>query len=69
MTNELEIRMADPMTDGGLRTGEEVIEDGNFVAEEHQTIDQVGADEASTTGDKDALALRRRQELHGRETR
>ena len=55
------------MADGRLGTSEEVIENGNFMAEDHETVNQMGTDKAGATGDKDALALRRREELDGGE--
>lgn len=38
-------------TYSGSGTGEEVVKDGDLVTEEHQSVDQVGTDETSTTGD------------------
>jgi hypothetical protein len=38
-------------THGSPGTGEEVVEDGDLVTEEHETIDQVRSDESSTTSD------------------
>ena len=67
VADHLEVGVADPMTDRGLRTGEKVVQDGNFMAKEHETVDEVGADKAGATGDKDALALRWREEPHRRE--
>jgi hypothetical protein len=49
VSNELKVGVTDPVRNGGPRTGEEVIENGNFVTEQHQSVDQVGADETSTT--------------------
>ena len=57
MADHLEVGVPDPVADGRLGAGEEVVEHCNFVPEEHEAIDEMGADEASTTGDKDALAL------------
>jgi hypothetical protein len=59
--------MSDPMTDGSLGTGEEVVEDGNVMAEEHKAIDEVRADETSTASDQDALALGGRKKFDRRE--
>jgi len=40
--------MADPPADVRLRPGKEVIDADNIVAHEHESIDQMRADEAST---------------------
>ena len=69
MTDHLEVGVPDPVADSRLGAGEEVVKHGDFVSEEHEAIDEMRTDEASTTGDKDTLALRGRQEPHGRETR
>ena len=55
------------MTDGRFGASEEVVEDGDLMAEEHKAVDQVRADETGATGDENALALGRREELDGRE--
>lgn len=65
MADHLKVGVAAPMSDGGLGTGEEVIEHGDLMAKKHQAIDQMGADEACAAGDKNALALVGRDELNG----
>ena len=57
VTNELEIRVSDPVTDCRLRTGEEVIDDSHLVPKEHQAVNEVRANETSSTSDENALAL------------
>lgn len=37
------------------------------MAEEHEAVNEVRADETGTTSDEDAFALGRREKLHGRE--
>ena len=69
VSNHLKVGMPDPVTDSSLGTGEEVIEDGNFVTQEHEAIDEVRSNETSAAGNQDTLALRCRQERDGRETR
>ncbi len=54
--NQLEIRVADPMGDARLGTSKEVVEYGDLVAKEHETIDQMRTDKAGATGDENALA-------------
>ena len=61
--------MADPVTDGGLGAGEEIIDDGDFVTQEHQAVDEMRSDKTSAAGNQDSLALRRRQKLDRWETR
>lgn len=39
------------------------------MTQEHEPVDEVGSNETSATGNQDTLALRRRQEFNGRETR
>jgi hypothetical protein len=48
--------MADPVRDARLGTGEKVVEHGDLMTEEHETVDQMGTDEACATCDDDALA-------------
>lgn len=61
--------MANPVTDSSLGTGEKVVKDSDFMAQEHQAVNEVGAYEASATSDKDALALGRRHKPDRREAR
>jgi len=61
--------MTDPVTDGGLGTGEEIINDGDFMTQEHQTVDEVRSDKTGAAGNQDTLALGRGQELDRWETR
>lgn len=67
MTDHLKVGVANPVTDGGLGAGEEVVEDGNFVTKEHEPVDEMRSDEASTASDEDALPVGRREKLDGRE--
>ena len=69
MTKHFKVRVTDPVANSSLGAGEEVVQDGNLVAEEHKTVNQMGADEAGATGDENALALRRREEFDRREAR
>lgn len=57
MADHLEIRVADPMTDGCFGSSEEIVEDSDFMTEEHQSVDEMGADETGTAGDQDPLAF------------
>lgn len=57
MADHLEVRVANPVANGGFRTSEEVVEHGDFVAEEHQAVNEMRANETGTTGDEDAFAL------------
>jgi hypothetical protein len=68
MADHFEIGMTDPMTDGRLGTGEEVVQYGDIVTEEHKTVDEMRPDEASTTGDQNPFTIRRREEFDRRET-
>lgn len=67
VADHLKVGVTDPVRDRGLGAGEEVIEDSNFMAEEHQAVNQMRPDETGTTGNKNALALRWREQLDGRE--
>jgi hypothetical protein len=69
VSDHLKVGMADPVADRSLGTGEKVIDNGDFVSQEHQTVDEVRSDETGTAGNQDALALGWRQELNRRETR
>ena len=59
MSHHLEIGMTDPVTNGSLGTGEEIVEDSDFMAQKHQTVDKMRAYETGATCNKDALALGR----------
>lgn len=67
VADHLEVGVTDPVGQAGLGTSEEVVDNGDIVAQEHETVDEMGADETSTTGDEDALALGGREKFHGRE--
>jgi len=69
MSYHLKVGMTDPVTDGGLGAGEEIIDDGYFMTQEHQTINEMGSNETSTAGNQDALAFGWRQEFDRWETR
>jgi len=69
MSDHLKVGMADPVADGGLGASEEVVEDGNFMTQEHQAVDEVGSNETGPAGNQDTLALRRGQEFDRWETR
>jgi hypothetical protein len=60
--------MADPVGDARLETGEKVVEHGDLVTEEHEAVDQMGADEACATCDEDALTPRLGEKLNRGET-
>jgi hypothetical protein len=68
MPDQFKIGMTDPMADGCLGTGEEIIEDGDFVSEEHETVDEVRSDEASSACDEDALSFVGGEQFNRRET-
>lgn len=68
MTDHLKVGVPNPVTDGGLGASEEVVQYGYFMPEKHETVDKVRTDKPRTTSDEDTLPLRRREELHGRET-
>lgn len=59
VTNEFKVGVTNPMADSGFRTSEKVVEDGHLVAEKHETVDEMRANETCTTGNKDSFALRR----------
>lgn len=67
MPDQLEVGVANPVADGGLGAGEEVVQYSDFVAEKHQTVNKMRADEPGAASDKDALALGGRDKLDGRE--
>lgn len=68
MSNHLKVGVTDPMANSGLGAGEEIIDDGDLVTQEHQTVDEVRSDETSAAGNQDTLAFRRRQEFDRWET-
>lgn len=67
VSNELKVGVTDPVGDGSLGTSEEVVKDGNLVAEEHESVDEMGANKTSTAGHQDALPLGGREKLDGGE--
>mmetsp|Transcript_33807 Transcript_33807/g.40500 ORF Transcript_33807/g.40500 Transcript_33807/m.40500 type:complete len:225 (-) Transcript_33807:210-884(-) len=51
--DETEIGMVEPVFDVLLLSGEEVVEDGDFVALHHELVDEVTSDESGAAGDHD----------------
>jgi hypothetical protein len=39
MADQLEVGVANPMVNGGFRPSEEVVEDSDFMAEQHKSVD------------------------------
>ena len=69
MSDHLKVGVTDPVTDGGLGAGEEIVDDRDFMTQEHQTVDEMRSDETGAAGNQDALALRWGQELDRWEAR
>jgi hypothetical protein len=63
VSDHFEVGVTDPVGNGGSGTGEEVVQDGDFVTEEHQSVDQVRTDETGTAGNEDSLSLSVGQQL------
>jgi hypothetical protein len=61
MSNHFKVRVSNPMIDGGLGTREEVIQNSDFMAEQHKTVNEMRAYEAGASGNQDAFSLRRRE--------
>lgn len=57
MSHHLEVRVTNPVTDGGLGSSEKVVDDGDLMAEEHETVNEMGTNKSSTASNKDPLAL------------
>ena len=68
MPDQFKVGVSNPVTDSSLGSSEEVIKDSNFVSEEHQPVNQMGAHKSSATSYENALSGRRGKELHRRET-
>jgi hypothetical protein len=68
MTNQLKVGVANPVRDARLGTSEKVVEHGNLMTEEHEAVDEMGADEACAPCDKDALTACLGEKLDGGET-
>jgi hypothetical protein len=60
--------MADPMRDARLAASEKAVEHGDLMTEEHEAVNQMGADEARATCNDDALLARLGEKLDGGET-
>ena len=69
MSNKFKVRVTDPVRDGGLGASEKVVEDGYFMAKEHEAIHKMGTHKTSTASDEDALPLSGGQQLDGRVVR
>jgi hypothetical protein len=65
VTNQLKVRVANPVRHARFGTSEKVIEDGDFVAEKHETVDEMRADKACTASDEDALPAGLGKKLDG----
>jgi hypothetical protein len=68
VSNQLKVGMADPVGDACLGTGEKVIEHGDLMAEKHEAVNQMRADEACATCYEDALTARLGEKLDWGET-
>lgn len=68
VTNHLKVGMANPVADSGFRASEEVVQDGDFMTKEHQTVNEMRANEAGASGNEDALAVGWSKEPNGGET-
>lgn len=63
VADQLKVGMADPVTKTGLGAREEVVEDSDLMAEQHETIDQMRTDKAGPSGDEDTFAVRGGEKL------
>lgn len=63
VSDHFKVGVANPVTDGGLGSGEKVVKDGDFMAQEHQSVYQVGTDKTGTTSNEDTFTLGRREEF------
>ena len=52
VADELKTGMANPAGDVGFTAGEVIIETDNLIAALHQSVDQMGAEEAGTSCDE-----------------
>ena len=68
VANQFKVGVADPMRDARFGTGEKVVEHGDLVAEEHEAVDEMGADKACTARDEDAFSVGLGKELDRGET-
>lgn len=68
VTNHLKVGVTNPVAYGGFRSSEEIVEDGDFMTQEHQTVDEMRANEAGASSNEDALAVGWSKESNGSET-
>lgn len=52
------------MADGRFRTGEKIVEYGDLMAEEHESVNEMRTDEARAASYEDALAFRGLKKRH-----
>ena len=57
VADQLKIGVPNPVTDICTRTSKEVIQDSDFMTEQHKAVDEVGTYEPGSSSDKNALAL------------
>lgn len=69
MSNQLKVGVTDPVIDGGFGSREEVVQHGDFVSEEHQTVNEMRSDESCASGNKNAFARCWGKEFDRGETR
>lgn len=69
MSDQLKVGVTDPVIDGGFGSREEVVQHGDFVPEEHQTVNEMRSDESCASGNKDAFARCWREKFDRGETR
>jgi hypothetical protein len=67
MTHQLEIGMAVPMADGSFRTGKKIVQNGDFMAQEHEAVNKMRTNETSTASDQNPLTAGGGEKLYGRE--
>lgn len=67
--DEVEIGMAQPVSDILFATGKEIVEDRDLVTHAHEPVDEVGTDESGAAGDQNSHSFVGGQSLHGRKPR
>ena len=69
VADQLKVGVSNPVADGRLRTREKIVNDGDFVPQEHETVHKMGTDEAGASCYQNAFPRRWGEKSHRRESR
>ena len=69
MANKLKVRVANPVADSRLGSGEEIVQNMDFMAKNHEAINEMRPNETCATSDEDTFSCGWREETDRGESR